>query len=104
MLRINLHMKVATAMKHSLENLQQAVLQEKQELLWSFVAGGAYIAIAMAGSAIAVKGVAGLARTALPAMVESMTPPPKYAANQLPRAERFNEAVVASWEFDTASK
>jgi hypothetical protein len=96
--------EVEVHMKSSVENLLITVKHDRSELLRSFVAGGAYIAFALGVSAVALKSVTYLAAHTLPDVVASVSPAqfPKYSANGLAKAQRFNQAVVASWEFQTA--
>lgn len=68
-----------------------------REMARSFVAGGLYAA-GIAGGAIAV--LTGMSYAMLPAIADSLAPSPKYVANQLHRAERWNPD---QWKFDTDS-
>ncbi len=68
---------------------------ERRELFRYFLAGGGYIAVMWAGSAIAVNAFEAAAMKDLPRVIEQIMPIkyPRYSAHQLALIERQNGAV-----------
>lgn len=80
------------APSETIETVKAAIHREGPEVVRSFAAGAAYMAAIIAVGGIAAAGTVTLTRTTIPQLVEQISPSkfPRYAANDLNRADRWN--------------
>lgn len=76
----------------STDAVNAAIHRDGPEVAKSFAAGAVYMAAIIAVGGIATAGAVGFTKTAMPQIMEQVAPLkfPRYVANDLNRAERWN--------------